>query len=183
MEGGQWVRSRTFFEEEYWLLHRVHNSMDIILCRCPSQTLFKPTKTMWEVCAIPTINAHLCNWGLITDACWACLNLLSLRKTAGRATVLEQLPHQGGKQNAYCCLKKTSVSFLLFASALPDLSAIHPQPIRAFVNGVWLVGWPPCRLWVRGSAWVWSGISYKDSWPNLPPCPGKTHSHTHTPIT
>lgn len=158
----------------------LENSMGIIFCWCLPQTLFKPTETMWEVRANSTVNAHLCHWwGLFTDACCARLKLASLRKTSRRATVLEQLTHQCRKQYAYCCLKKASVSFLFFASELPDLSAIRPQPIRAFVSGVWLVGWPPCRLWVRGSVWVWSGISYKDSWPSLPPCPGKTHSHTH----
>lgn len=89
----------------------LENSMGIIFCWCLPPTLFQPTKTMWEVCAISAINAHLCHWGLITDACWACLNLASLRKTAGRATILEQLPHQGGKQNAYFCLKRLLFPF------------------------------------------------------------------------
>lgn len=64
------------------------------------------------------------------------LNSVGLRKTAGRATVLEQLPHQGDETKCVLLSKKDFVSFLFFASELPDLSAIHPQPIRAFVNGV-----------------------------------------------
>jgi len=69
----------------------------------------------------------------------------------------------------------------------PGLSVSHLETIIAFVNsgvGPQLEeGWRLCRLSARGNVWVWSGISYKDYLPSLPPYPGetpRTHAHTHT---